>query len=232
MFNPRPGTPAWYSAPVGSGGGRRWKRLGGRIQSSELLRKKRRLLTRGIKPELKYLDGTQSSHAANGTYVINEVAEGTDYSERVGRLIHGRYVQLDIMCTAPTGNTNPDSGIVHLVLDKQPNNTWPGYTDIFDTTTIAAGQAFRLLSKNSERFKILKTWMIGPIDHTCDLQHSRVRSYLMLRGAACSSRYLSNLAAIPESGSLLVAFASYTATGDAATQITFNLAYRFAFVDA
>lgn len=108
-------------------------------------------------------NGTQSN-----VVVLNPVAEGSDYNQRVGREITHSYleVNLGIFCLPPTGGNNAlgDFGFWAIVLDRQPTGSLPAFNVIFDDSLgIGQGSDFRITTTNQDRFKIISRneWSIG-----------------------------------------------------------------------
>jgi len=117
------------------------------------------------RPELKYFDTALEffinrdnlAAVSNVTGLLNvSLAQGTGESQRVGRLVRVKSIQLRGTVTYQPGaaTTTPlkFSTYVWIVLDKQANGAAPLSTDIF-TTVDAAGDMINL--DNSSRFKIL-----------------------------------------------------------------------------
>lgn len=112
---------------------------------------------RGLGPELKTIDSGTSTIApvtAAGTVtLINGVATGTDFTNRVGRKTLMKTLLLTFTHSPPTAS-NSASGDVHRVIvfyDSQTNGAAPAVTDV-----IAIADALNPMQlTNRERFKIL-----------------------------------------------------------------------------
>lgn len=109
--------------------------------------------------ETKYVENYSiGTDMASAVAPINNIAEGSDVNNRIGRKVKGKYIQVDVMINiANYGNTySPVGWIWHIVQDRQPNGTAATYTTIFDTTTLQQ-YPFKNLANYAERFNILKT---------------------------------------------------------------------------
>lgn len=85
---------------------------------------------------------------------LNDIAEGTDESERVGRECNMRAVDVRIATKLATS-----SGLVRhaIIEDRQPSSVLPATIDIFEPDGgTTAGVTSHLNLNNSKRFRILK----------------------------------------------------------------------------
>lgn len=114
---------------------------------------------RGMLPEMKYIDTGLVSHAITNTgavVLVATIAQGTNVSQRVGREVVLRTIQMnmDILCPQ---DTNLTTFHLALVWDKQPNKALAAWTDIFETGLGNTAWAFKNM-ENRKRFTILKIW--------------------------------------------------------------------------
>lgn len=94
--------------------------------------------------------------------LLNGCAQGSDFHQRIGRLIKIKHVKV-LLEVYPTDTTiQPQTVTVSLVVDKQTNGAAPAITDIYQTGN---SMAFDNLD-NRERFRILghRTILIGSAD--------------------------------------------------------------------
>jgi len=112
----------------------------------------------GVKGEKKVTDLASATYAMDTTgsvTALNLCAQGTDYTNRVGRITKPVSVQVRgyTAAQALTGGNNSSLLRAMLVWDSQPNGgALPAITDIL---TAAVGTAFNNLS-NRDRFKIIR----------------------------------------------------------------------------
>jgi len=110
----------------------------------------------GLGTEQKFWDSGISATIASGQVqnTLNDVAQGTGQSQRVGRSIMVTAVQCRGHLELPTA-ANPDEGSdrvrVMLVLDKQANGAAAAITDVLQSATT---YSFNNLS-NVNRFRVL-----------------------------------------------------------------------------
>jgi len=105
------------------------------------------------------------NQAAPLIQLLNPIATGTDYYNRIGRKV--RVKSLMFRASVTTGFQEPQ-GIrpirIALVLDKQPNNsaTPPVYSDMFQGVNeagVAHSSAYSGVNLNNrDRFRVLKDW--------------------------------------------------------------------------
>lgn len=105
-------------------------------------------------------DIAAANTVAGRVAIINAIAEGTDYNNRVGRkaTLHSIEGRLQIQNQLGTGTAYPDAGFWALVYDRQPTGTLPVFSDIFDTTTsgAAAGVSLKVTYTYQDRWIILR----------------------------------------------------------------------------
>lgn len=121
-----------------------------------------------IVPEKKVKDVAGVTQAnTTGTFsLLNGVAVGSDYTERVGRktlnksiYIRGR-VQTEASLTAAVGAIPAQQARMIILVDNQPNAATPATTDLLNTATPES----QLNLNNRDRFKILhdETFVFDP----------------------------------------------------------------------
>lgn len=101
--------------------------------------------------------------AAVGFSSINNIAQGTGASERLGQKIVITSIDVDFICSVPIPQVSPvfadNYGPVRvgmvLLLDKQFNGASPAAADIFTDTTEAHSP---IKMENKHRFNVLKRW--------------------------------------------------------------------------
>lgn len=182
-------------------------------------------------PEIHYVD-TAGALAVipAGSAIIRcaEVAQGDDFNNRTGRIIVGKYLQLNIQLAPPTGAGNMDYVQIVVVVDKQPDAAGPIYNDIFDTLVAPVGQCFRNLKTNSSRFKILTSFHVAMANGAGGVP---VVLQKMVKIPLALSRqvYSSTAATYPETNAYYIVVASFVNSGAAATAASYSYAARFAF---
>jgi len=121
--------------------------------------KLQRLLNR--REERKYIETAVTAGDMSASGIIGsliEIAEGTDFNERVGRKIRLQYIQYDLFASNEPAVNNPYEGIFHIVLDRQPNNAVPAYGDVIDITVAKTYNGHKNVQLFEERFKILQSF--------------------------------------------------------------------------
>lgn len=112
--------------------------------------------------ELKAIDFNQATFAMDTTasfQLLNGVAEGTDFNNRVGRRVRLKNVKLD-WWYSPTGLASAADFYRHIVFyDKQPNGATPSLADVLTSinssgTASSTAQDYMNLN-NRDRFQIL-----------------------------------------------------------------------------
>lgn len=108
-------------------------------------------------PEMKFTDITATSQPISNNWtivLINGVAQGQDYNQRIGRQARMRSSLLNGIVYNQTSTSNPQgTGIrICLIWDYQPNSgTTPVGTDIFVSQSLIAPMNLN----NRDRFKVL-----------------------------------------------------------------------------
>lgn len=105
-------------------------------------------------PERKVHDVVQAIYSCNNTgtvTLINGIAQGADFTQRIGRKSTFVAIQLEGILQPSSDLTQPTKCRVLLVYDSQPNGVLPPVSDIFDQAT---STAFMNLDFR-DRFKVL-----------------------------------------------------------------------------
>lgn len=139
------------------------KRIRGAVVPPSVLRQRSLYAppTRFSRPgitEYKYVDADNPFfQVSNGGQVtlLNGVAQGTDFNQRIGRYMYMKSLEFDASCIVDPLNNLPTQLRVALVYDKQPNGVFPAYQDIFNNATINS----RKNLNNEQRFIILREWL-------------------------------------------------------------------------
>jgi hypothetical protein len=118
--------------------------------------------------DVKFVDTASASYACDTTgsvTLLNGVATGTDFTNRIGRRIRN----LRILCrglVTPESSTATSSNLVRvmLILDHQPNGAIAGVTDILASATSLSD----INVSNCRRFGVLRDTMmeIGSFSNT------------------------------------------------------------------
>ncbi len=112
--------------------------------------------------ETQYVDNNAQNSTTTGGFVacLNQMAEGTDYSNRVGKVVQPMYLYLD-WCVRP--GTNLDDCFIAVVYDRQPNASTASYSTIFaSNNSPPVSQTFPNIAAWKERFKILYQERVYP----------------------------------------------------------------------
>jgi len=95
--------------------------------------------------------------ANNQLVLLNSIAQGTDYTTRIGRVALATSIQFRLtVYQTPATSTASNQGYVRAILfcDRQPNGTEPTVVGDLLSTTFRPDQAFKNLS-NRDRFNII-----------------------------------------------------------------------------
>lgn len=111
--------------------------------------------------ELKKIDvsGQNSLFTAAGTLtLLNGVAVGTDYTDRIGRkiILKSHLFRMNVRLAGLTAGIGEFIRVM-LIYDCQTNGAAPVVADILSTSTVISP----INLNNRDRFKVLKDWMIG-----------------------------------------------------------------------
>jgi len=122
---------------------------------------------RRAKDERKVIDVDPASYNANTTGVLtllNGVATGTDFTNRIGRKIRLKSIYIRGYCQPEDQTTGNNLARMIVVYDMQSNGAAPTVTDILKSATSVA----QLNLDNRDRFKVLidKQLAMGQFDST------------------------------------------------------------------
>lgn len=183
--------------------------------------------------ERKVIDTASADYSISTTgsvTLVNGVAQGSDFTNRIGRKWTMTAVQLSGYIH-PNGSSDNVSGTharLLLIYDSQPNGALPSISDIF---TASSSNAFINLN-NRDRFKIVysHSCALGPYDnsisHFTDNTVSLVDVYKKVNLDVINDGTTAAIGDI-QTGSLLL-----VTIGDLATPYLFTGAVRVRFVDA
>lgn len=197
--------------------------------------RKRKVSRVYARPELKYGDTTINPGAVPaGGYLacINQIAQGTDFQQRIGRLVLAKYVQVDLFLSAPTLAAQVDYGLVALVVDSGPEGALATAADIYSIFALYNGMPFRNLAVNADRFKVLKqsTYMVQNAVNGPNIEW---RERWMVRVPLKNSkvRYTGAGGAIPETNAIIMVILSQANAGSVVTSPALTMTTRFAYID-
>jgi len=185
--------------------------------------------------EKKVVDTAAATYVCSTTgsvTAINLAAEGTDFTNRLGRKTTNVAVQLEGLLEPIDTITAACKARIMLIYDAQPNGALPAITDIL---TAATSQSFMNLN-NRDRFKILCdiNRTIGGTDNTATQSYAQspsVYNISVYRKINLDTIWSGTTAAIGSVGTgalLLVTIGDQGGTAGA----NFNGAVRVRFVDA
>lgn len=104
------------------------------------------------------------------TQLVNGVAEGVTNLTRIGKVITGMYIEVDLGIynyesgTATAANSAGDFGFWAIVYDRQTNSGLATFANIFDQSNSGiAGVTFRKTTTFQDRFHIVarEEWQVG-----------------------------------------------------------------------
>jgi len=94
---------------------------------------------------------------------VNQIAQGTDFDQRLGRQLRMKSFHFNFFLTPPHA-TLEDGVTIWILIDLESMGSSPGLTDVVDTTFIANPfLAYRNLYQFGQRFVVLKCWRSGVI---------------------------------------------------------------------
>lgn len=183
---------------------------------------------------------TNSQAAAQVTlggqvFLLNNIAEGTEINQRVGRHITPKGCDVQVQVTTAGANL-VDGTYVALVWDKQPDNTTPAYNVIFDTASSATlSMGFKNTLQYRDRFQILweERSIItdnGVAAAGLDFENIWYRKYHELVSGDHKCEYLSNAAVTPSVGGLYLCVITIGQVAGP-TNVTFAYTSKFTYTD-
>lgn len=104
--------------------------------------------------ELKLIDTAAAGYVCDTTGTVtlmNGVAQGTDFTNRIGRKYTNTSIQLEGSIQPLDTTTGPTKCRVMVIYDKQPNGSLPAITDVLTAST---SNAFMNLN-NRDRFIVI-----------------------------------------------------------------------------
>lgn len=107
--------------------------------------------------ELKVVDTAEAVYIINTTgsiTLINGIAQGSDFNNRIGRRSTMRSVLLQGVTRNTDSLTQAQLARILILWDSQPNGALPAMTDIFTAATATSP----LNLNNRDRFRILAEW--------------------------------------------------------------------------
>lgn len=188
--------------------------------------------------EKKLVDTASATYACDTTgsvTLINGCAQGTDFTNRIGRKYTNVTVQLEGIVQPQDTTTNANKYRIMLVYDAQPNGALPAVTDVL---TAATSNSFMNLN-NRDRFKVLcdVNGVVGPltVDTTAtqavgysDMAQANVRVFKKVNLETICDGTGATVADI-QSGSI---FLLTVGSGTAGAASNFVGACRVRFIDA
>lgn len=186
--------------------------------------------------ERKYFEtaGGGADVAAAGTVLpLNEIAEGSDFNQRIGRRVRNKYLAADIGITISAAQVLAGAthyGTWHLVLDRQPNNATPTFATIFDTTISTNTFAYKNSQAYERRFRLLKSERFA-IGTATTGQNYRVTAHIDFEKMPASdqtTQWLGSTGIQPTTNALYLV---YVSDETAMSQVLLNWTTRIVYVD-
>jgi len=114
---------------------------------------------RATKGEIKSKDvGVTAAFTTTGVVtLLNGVAQGSNITERDGRIIHPNHLQCQLFLF-PNGNITQTAFTIYFIYDMAPNGVLPTFTEMFATASFVTVPR----QDQSWRFKILKKVLWTP----------------------------------------------------------------------
>lgn len=184
------------------------------------------------KKEFYVANTLQNVTTTGGVVSINTIAEGDEYTNRQGRIVKSRYIDVQYSLYQSSIDSSADGSLVALVWDKTPNGSVAAVTDIL--LTGSAGNpslAFKNTPNNAERFHIawvdyLPNCEEGSIQVGSNAVMTKKRNFYRIPEKYSNSRYGNTTAVTPNLGGwyLLYIDASNTTT---TSRIDYTIKYVF-----
>lgn len=185
--------------------------------------------------EKKVVDTASASYVCDTTGSITAIslsAQGTDYTNRIGRKTTNVAVQLQGSIRPIDAATNTNKSRVMIIYDTQPNSALPAITDILTAST---SNSFMNLN-NRDRFRVLveENVTLGALDNTATQAFAAsptVHNINIYRKIALDTIWQGTTAAI---GSVASGALYLVTIGDQAAGLggSFQGAVRVRFVDS
>lgn len=221
--------------PFKASSGRKLKRVRSIPRKTSMATMVRRVLENS--EEKKYIETqavTTDMPAAGSTVLLNAVAEGTDFNQRIGRKVRVKYIYYDVSVEITTAGIAAVASLPvawHLVLDRQSNNATAGYGTIFDTSIISEPFCFKNDAQFEKRFKILKSNRTVIGSSVTGNQLYRESGWIPFEKMDPEDQmvqYTGSTAVAPNKNALLIAFAS---NEGASNYCQINYGIRVVYVD-
>jgi len=96
--------------------------------------------------------------------LLNGVATGTDFTNRIGRKVCWKSILMNGVLTPTDATSNVSLARIMLVWDSQPNGALPAITDVLNAAVPTAPMNLN----NRDRFRVLldKRFVLGPYNTT------------------------------------------------------------------
>lgn len=191
-----------------------------------------------VNPELKEFafDWNQAPPAAGGSIqCINQIAQGTDMTNRIGRHVDMKSLEIIYFVVSPT-TAYYDLLTWWLVYDRQPDGNLPNVGDILDLTP---GQptvlSFMNTRSNRDRFTLLRTETAFASNSVASQRGTGQQSnffqkiHVNLKDTDCE--FNGTATTYPNSGALYLVFASLTNSGTASADASISFNTKLIFTD-
>jgi hypothetical protein len=190
------------------------------------------------RPEMHYVD---TSYGTIGSSYVPSVGgsclplnaaigAGTEFNQRNGRNIIGKYLQYDINLWPPATAGNFDAYHVAFVCDKLPAGTAPTYAQIYDTSVNPVGVCFKNIASYGDRFAVLKT-MKGTVQNGSPDVPIRLTGMIKIPMRLARVTYTGTSVGQPECSGFYCLVASEQNTGSNSTCWYGQLNFRFGYHD-
>lgn len=191
--------------------------------------------TRRRMNERKTIDVNTASYVSDTTgtvTLLNGVATGTDFTDRIGRKIICRSLYITGMISPVDNTTAANLARLIVVYDNQTNGAAPAVTDILKEATACS----QLNLNNRDRFVVLcnKTWAQGSVSDTATQAFSnspntfKVKIYKKLRHEVLFNGTTAAVGSIATGAIWMITIGSATANNGG----TFSVSTRTRFEDA
>lgn len=195
------------------------------------------LVPRMPSKEIKYFDLNAASAecpAANGTITtIFAPAEGTEFDERVGRMVTVKYIQVSVIFAPPTNAATVDYGGFAIIRDDGNSGTAPNFNEVFDASGANTYAMFRNIRDKGYRCQILVSKQMGPCHQTNqDNPNCIFKTIVHIPRHLSVSKFNSAASSNPVVGAYYLGLVTLNNTGAAASSGVFTVQTRVAYTDA
>lgn len=186
--------------------------------------------------ELKTVDTSPADYGCNSTgsiTLLNGVATGTDFTDRIGRKIIMKSVSIQGYLYPEDSNVTENLARIMLVYDSQSNQAAPAMTDILKTSTALS----QLNLNNRERFRVLydsfnamagQNYVTATLTYAGSPTTALVKQYIKLNHDVIYSGTTAAAASIQTGGLYLVT----VGIGAVGTGQLYGASARVRFIDA